>query len=94
MTSIIVKTLQYPLGLSTFSLIECNRLMKPVHSAIFPKVKICHKFLLDLRYGSIKMLGLGLEDLFVSQGSEKLAFFLEERNTDSLSSLFIRSIYE
>ena len=94
MNSTIIKTLQYPLGSIIFSLKECNRLMKPVYYVVFLKVKICRKFLLDLRYGSPEILGLGIDNLFVNQGCKKLYFFLEKRNSNFLSSLFIRSIYE
>ena len=68
--------------------------MKPVHSAVFPKMRLCRKFPLDLRCGSKEFLRLGMEDLFITQGCEKLAFFLEERNGSSLSRDFVRSNYE
>ena len=61
---------------------------------VFLKVKICCKFPLDLRCGLPEILGLGMDNLFMNQGCEKLCFFLEERNGNSLLSPFIRSIYE
>ena len=40
------------------------------------------------------MLGLGINDLFIIQGVEKLAFFIKERNRTSLLSLLLRANYE
>ena len=40
----------------------------------------CNRLALDLCYEIKDMLGLGFKDLFVIQGYEKVAFFLEEKN--------------
>ena len=45
------------------------------------KVYICNRLALDLYYGTNDKLDLGFEDLYVVQGSEKLAFFLEKRES-------------
>ena len=39
-------------------------------------------------------LSLELDNIYVTQGCKKLAFFLEERNWCSLSSPFVRSNYK
>jgi len=74
--------------------LEYNKLVKPLHEAVFPKARIYRKFLLNLRYGYKELLGLGLDNLFINQECEKLAFFLEERNGQGMSSCFVRSNYE
>ena len=33
----IMKTLEYPICATTFTRIECNKLVKPIHDAAFPK---------------------------------------------------------
>ena len=68
--------------------------MKLATDAILNKVRICRIFPTDLKLGSRSILGLGINNLFIIQGVEKLAFFLEERNRESLSSLLIRANYK
>ena len=51
-------------------------------------------FPIDLKLESRSILGLGINDLFIMQGVEKLAFFLEERNKESLLSPLIRANYK
>ena len=55
---------------------------------------MCQTFPTDLKLESRSMLELYIDDLFIIQRVEKLAFFLEERNRESLSSLLIRANYE
>ena len=74
MTSTIMRTLQYPLGATTFTQEECNRLIRPIISEVLPRAKACRNFPLDLRHGNSNTLGLGIDDLCVTQGCEKLAF--------------------
>ena len=68
--------------------------MKLVLDATLNKVRICRMFPADLKLESRSMLGLGINDLFIIQGVEKLAFFLKERNRELLSSLLIRANYK
>ena len=94
MKSTIMKTLKYLLGSTTFSQLECNKLVKLLYKDIFSKARICRKFPINLRYGCKELLELGLDNLFITQRCKKLAFFLEERNREGMSSCFVRSNYE
>ena len=52
----IMKTLQYPLGSTTFSLEKCNRLINLIYLEVFPKAKLCCNFLLDLSYENFSVV--------------------------------------
>jgi len=53
--------------LTIFSQLEYNKLIKPLHEAVFPKARICKKKSFNLRYRYKELLRLGLEDLFTTQ---------------------------
>ena len=40
-SSTIMKTLEYPICATTLTRKECNKLVKPIHDAAFPKVRLC-----------------------------------------------------
>ena len=94
MNTIISKTLKYPLGATTFSLVECNKLIKPVYNLVLSCCKICRKILLAVWYGLKEVMGLGLKNLFYTQGIEKLVTYLEGRFSNNLAGLLIRENYE
>ena len=68
--------------------------MKLATDSTLNKVRIYRIFPIDLKLGSRNMLGLGIDNLFIIQGVEKLAFFLKERNGELLLILLIRANYE
>ena len=94
MNSTIVKIFQYPLLATTFTRKECDRLIQLIHNVVLAKLGICKKFLKDLRFGSKELLGLGWDDIYVNQGVDKLGFYLEERNSNSLSDSLVRALFE
>ena len=77
-----------------FSQVDYYQIVKPIYGATFPKMNICRIFTLDLRYRIRDILGLELDNIYIAQGYDKVTFFLEERNRDSISSPFIRSNYK
>ena len=78
-------TLEYLICATTLTKKKRNRLVKPVYDAAFPKVRLCQNIPHDIRYGAKDCLGLGLDDLYVSQGIDKVIFYLEEINSNSMS---------
>ena len=74
-SSRIMKTLEYSAITNTFTQQECNKLVQPIHDAVFPHARICRTISYDIRYGSKDALGLGLQDLYLSQGIDKLVFY-------------------
>ena len=90
----IMKTLEYPLCATTFTRKECNQLVKPIHDAAFPKAKLCRTLPHAIRYGSTDTLGLGLDNLYVTQGIDKVTIYMEEINGSSMSTPLLRSSME
>ena len=90
----IMKTLEYPLCATTFTRSECNNLVKPIHDAAFPKAHICRTIPHAIRYGSIDTLGLGLDDLYVTQGIDKVILYMEEINGTSMTTPLLRANLE
>ena len=94
MKSTISKSLMYLLGTNTLEEKECNSIMRLILNTVLRKAYIYRKFLLNICYGSSKMLGLGFEDLFIHQGYDQIVFFLEQRYSNSLSTLLLNICYE
>ena len=57
-------------------------------------MRICRKFPLDLRYRSKALFGLGIQDLYVEQGVDKVAYYVEERLSNRPSGPLLRANYE
>ena len=68
--------------------------MKLANDAAFPKSKLCRTLPYDLRFGAKETLGLGLDDIYISQGLDKVIFYLEEINNSSMSSPLLRTNME
>jgi len=94
MNSTIIKTLKYLIGASTLSKEECNKLIKLIHDLMLLRYRTYRKILLIIRYRLKDMIGLGLINLYYKQGFKKLATFLEEINSVSLSGLLLWVNYE
>lgn len=90
----IMKSLEYSAAATTFTQQECNKLVRPIHDATFPHAKICRTLSYDIRYGAKEDLGLGLHDLFTTQGVDKLVFYWEEIKLDSMSGPLLRANLE
>ena len=81
----IMKTLQYPACATTFTRQECASLTKLIHDTALPKAHICRAIPNAIRYGTKDVLGLGLDDYYVNQGIDKVVFYLEHINSDTMS---------
>ena len=90
----IMKTLQYPLPALTLTKKECRKLTSPIHEIGLPQSRICRKFPKDLVYGSTDTLGLGLDDLYVDQGTSKVEILLEHLYADNMTGSLLRSALE
>lgn len=80
-----MKTLEYSALTNTFTQKECNKLVRPIHDTVFPKARICRNISYDLRYGASDALGLGLHDLFHTQGIDKFVFYSENIRSSGMS---------
>ena len=89
MLTTIMKQLEYPLTATSFSQSECNAIMKFVLEAGLSCSGIVRTIPRPLVYGPIKYQGLGIHDLYVTQGILHLQEMVEHgyRGSDSTGKL-------
>ena len=68
LTTTILKTLEYPLLASTLTQKECSYIMAPVLQGGLSKMGVCKTMPRVLVYGPIKYTGLGINQLYTTQG--------------------------
>ena len=93
--STIMRTLSYPLPALTLTLKECNRIMKPVLDAGLAKTHVCRNFPHAVIYGPKKEKGLGIPNLFISQGLSHISTiqqYLSDNN--NITGAFLRNSIE
>ena len=90
----LIKSLKYPIRDTILSRKDCNKLVKPIHDAALPKARICRTIPQDIKYGSKDALGLRLDDLYIAQGIDKVIFYLEESNGNSMSRPLLQANIE
>ena len=64
----IIKTLEYPLLALTLTKEACNTIMAPVLHGGLSKMGVCKNMPRDLVYGPLKYQGLGIPNLYTTQG--------------------------
>ena len=68
LTTTIMPQLEYPLPATTFTRQQCRDIMSPVLQAGLPASGIVRTFPHPIVYGPLKYQGLGVNDLYVTQG--------------------------
>ena len=66
--STVLKKLEYPLTATTLKEEECDKIMSPILQGGLPRIGICRSMARDLVYTPIKYQGLGVNNLYISQG--------------------------
>ena len=89
-----MKTLQYPLKALTLSQEECDGIMKPILQAGLSNSSIYRNYPRDVAFGSIDEGGLGIEDMHIHQGAERIAFITEHLQEDTLSAELLKTSIE
>ena len=81
----IMKTLEYPLLASTLTKEDCVFIMSPVLQGGLPTMGICRTFPRALVHGPIKYMGLGINDLYTTQGLQHVRAVLDHcwRSTET-----------
>ena len=79
LTTMAMKSLEYPMPALTFTKDECKSLMWIILQAYLPKSGIHRKITRDVLYGDTAVQGLGLKDLFLTQGISHLSFIVVSR---------------
>ena len=93
--STIMRTLCYPLPALTLSHKECNRIMKPVLDASLAKTHVCRNFPHSVIYGPKSEKGLGITNLFLSQGLSHISYIQQYlADPDNITGSFLRNSIE
>jgi hypothetical protein len=70
--STIMRTLSYPLPITTFTRKECDTIMAPVLRVALSHSGVCNSIPRAIVYAPLKYQGLGVPDIFIEQGLTKL----------------------
>jgi hypothetical protein len=90
----IMKSIQYPMKALTLSEPECREIMKPILQAGLQKSSLCKNYPRDAVFGSIDEAGIGMDDLYIHQGAERIGFITEHLQEPSLSGELLRTSIE
>ena len=90
----IMKSLQYPMKALTLTKEECKNIMKPILQAGLQKSSLCLQYPRDVVFGSQDEAGIGIDDLYIHQGSERICFISEHLQEDTLSGELLRTSIE
>ena len=90
----IMKSLQYPMKALTLSKDECKNIMKPILQAGLQKSSLCSKYPRDVVFGAQDEAGIGIDDLYIHQGTERICFINEHLQEDTLSGELLRTSIE
>jgi len=84
----ILKALEYPLGVSLISEVQCKRIMSPILSPFLQKLGINSKTSREIIHGPIQYGGLQVPHLYTSQGIQKIRMLLGHcRKQDKTGSI-------
>jgi Reverse transcriptase (RNA-dependent DNA polymerase) len=73
---IIMKTIEYPLTATTFTIAQVDKIMSPILLAGLTRSGICRNMAREVVYSSPKYLGLGVHYPYITQGIAKIMLFL------------------
>jgi Reverse transcriptase (RNA-dependent DNA polymerase) len=89
--STIMRTLAYPLPITTFSRKECDWIMAPVLRVALSHSGVCNNLPRAIVYAPLKYQGLGIPDIYIEQGLMKLMRLIKfGRKSRHLTSSLIR----
>ena len=71
-----MKKLEYPLLALTLEKEECNKIMSPILMGGLPRIGICRTMARSLVYAPIKYQGLGIQNLYITQGVQHVKAIL------------------
>ena len=92
--STILKSIEYPLTMTTFTKEECNSIMAPILKAILPAVRVQRNLPRVLVYAPLRYQGLGIQDPWILQLIEHIHVFLRHGATDSIMGKLQRTNIE
>ena len=90
----IMKTLEYPLPALTLTEKECDKIMRHVLSASLNKTSISRNFPRKAVYGPLEEGGLGLHNLYTTQGLSHISKLQEHLGAPTITGHIIRTNIE
>ena len=94
MDTTVMKSLEYPLPALTLTEKECQKIMAPVLEVTLPKSRVCRTYPRAVVYGPKGTLGLGMNNLYLVQGSKHIAMLHQFLDTDSITGELLRHSIE
>ena len=77
LNSTLMKKLEYPLPALTLEKKDCNNIISSILSGGLPRIGVCKKMARALVYLPTKFQGLGVHDLYISQGLSHIKVLLD-----------------
>lgn len=94
LTMTILKKLEYPLPATCFTRQQCQDIMKPLRHCL-PKIGFNHNLPTALVFGPPKALGLGLPELYTTQGIQHIAHMITlGHKKDDATATLLRGVIE
>ena len=90
----IMKSIEYCLPAMTLTSKECQQIMKPILNSGLPNMGICRHFPRDALYGPVQEGGLGMTDIFIYQGTSRIAALQENLAANTITGQLIRTSIE
>ena len=91
LTCMILKSMEYPLPALTLTEEECRKLMWEVIKVYLPKANVNRFIQRDILYGNIGVQGLGLKNLFLTQGISHIVNIIEHQWKSTITGHLITS---
>ena len=81
----IMKSVEYPLAALTLSEAECKKIMAPIKKATLAKTSLNRNYPHALLYGPREEGGLGMHDLFITQGLTHIQKFQQHHGQKTIT---------
>jgi len=92
--TVLLKKVEYPLMVTTFSRKECDDILRPALNAFLPSIGVNWHFPRDMIYDHNDLLGLAIPHLYDSQGFLHMSAMLKFGASPGLTGALLRQTYE
>jgi len=92
--TVLLKQVEYPLMVTTFSRAECDDILRPALQTVLPALGVNRHFPRDMLYGHADHFGLAIPNLYDSQGFLHLLALLKFGAAPCTTGQLLRQSYE
>ena len=92
--TMVMKSIEYPLSVTTLNEKECNDLMWKLIKEFLPKAGINRYVRRDILFAPVQCQGFGLNDPYITQGAMHVSDIIEHLWKKTVTGHFIRTILE